>query len=149
MTAVAVWVGVNEDKSVVESCCNFIRLIGRMLDPVSDIIYKVFQRNLDHVGINAYVLPGFSVLSCPFPNPAKHTFVQVIQKFEAKYRAIAFIAPALGFNDINLFSFVEFSAQCDVRRNKAFKLFWRKRSLTIIFGEKWAAHSSFQNPEPP
>ena len=116
MAAVAVWVGMNEDKPVVELRCNFVRLVGRMLDPVSDIIYKIFQRNLDHVGIDAYVLPGFSVLSCPLPDLAKHAFVQVIQKFKAKYRAIAFKAPALGFNDIDLFCFVEFSAQCDLRR---------------------------------
>jgi hypothetical protein len=78
MTTVAVWKEVNPYQSMMEPCGNFIRWIGAIFGPETDIIQKLPKFHRDAIGINADILACTAICARPFPNPSEHAFVQMI-----------------------------------------------------------------------
>ena len=70
---------MNRNKSVMKPRSNLIGLVGFILNPVLNIITKLFERGWNLVRINADVLAAVAKLSRPFPNAAEHAVVQDVE----------------------------------------------------------------------
>lgn len=70
---------MDEHKTMMETCCNFIRLIRVMPDPVSAIIQERSELNLDFIGIYADVLFRLSEYACPFPDSTKEGVPKLVE----------------------------------------------------------------------
>lgn len=114
MTPVAVWEQVYPHQPMVETCPDLIGLIGAVFDPETHIVEQVSQFHRNPVGINADILAGPPIVPGPFPDPAKHSLVQVVQELLRENIAFAIERPFFAVNDVGLFGFVELGAQRDI-----------------------------------
>jgi len=106
MATIAIRKGMDEYQAVMESRCNFIRLIGSILDPVTTIIEKLPEIVWNAIGIHPDIPSRTAEFTRPSPDPAKHPLVQIGEEALIQHITFARKRPFLSFQNIRLLCFI-------------------------------------------
>ena len=120
---------MNRYQAMMKACSNFIDGVGLACNLRLDVAKQVSESNCNKSRIDADVFFRCPKLTSPFPGSSEHVLVKFSGELERKRIQVpARESPALSFDDVLLFPFVQLSLCDDVRWNESgtlIRIEWR------------------------
>ncbi len=109
-SSISVRIWVDCEDAVAIAHCDFVGHKNVMLKPIFRVADHLIEFYRDEIGVDADVARRLSVFSSPFPNTAKHSFVQFVEKTQIEHVAFARSHPADRVGNICQLCFVQLRA---------------------------------------
>lgn len=133
---------MHRHQTMMKANRQFIVRVRPMLDPKSRIIDNLAEVGLDAIVRHAEIALGRAIRSRPSPDAVEHPSMEPAK--EGLVHDISFAAerPAIRFQDVVLFEFVEFAPQRDVCRDQSIPFVRRQRCRVVVGFERLRYFSS-------
>src|SRR5215469_13638645 len=97
---------MHRNQLVMQSDSDFVRWVGFMFDPVTHIVERLAQRNLDQMRLDTEVAFGLSILPRPAPDALEHATMQTLKEAVAGGDVTPTRCPPISGRDILLLKLV-------------------------------------------